>query len=151
MVAGLLGLGLAAWLFALTLGLPRSSFVPIGPEFYPRIVLAATAVLSIAVIAGDLRRRRRAAPPETPPRRNLRLVAATFVVFGAYVGLLPLLGFRLATFGFMLALQVTLDPPATRGRWITIVAVAVVTTAVVYLAFERYLTVLLPRGSLTGF
>ncbi|MCC7273956.1 MAG: tripartite tricarboxylate transporter TctB family protein [Alphaproteobacteria bacterium] len=149
-LAGLLGLALSVWLFALTAGLPKSSFVPIGPDFYPRIVLAATALLSVAVAVEGVRGRRPRLPGAAP-RRNLRLVLLTFLVFGLYVALLPLLGFRAATLAFLLALQVVLDPPADRRRWVTVALVAVVTTAVAYFAFERYLSVLLPRGSLTGF
>ena len=37
-------------LFALTLGLKASPLVPIGPGFYPRIVLGITAVLSAALL-----------------------------------------------------------------------------------------------------
>ena len=43
-VAGLICLALSIGMLALTRGLPQSSFVPIGPEFYPRIVLGIMAV-----------------------------------------------------------------------------------------------------------
>jgi hypothetical protein len=36
------------------------------------------------------------------------------------------------------------------GNGLTVIGVAVGTSAVTYLAFERYLTVLLPRGAWTG-
>ncbi|BBK39998.1 hypothetical protein STVA_00180 [Allostella vacuolata] len=149
-VAGLLGLGLSIWLFALTWGLPKSPFVPIGPDFYPRIVLAVTAILSLALIAGDrLARRRR--QPAAPVARNYRLVALTFLVFGVYVLALPALGFRLATLLFLAGLQVLLEPPRSRGRWLTVAAVAIVASFGIFAVFEHYLSVLLPRGAWTGF
>ena len=47
------------------------------------------------------------------PRRNYRLVVIAFAIVGAYVALLPLLGFRLATVLFVAALQAALDRPRT--------------------------------------
>jgi len=145
-LAGLACLALSLALFAASRGLPQPALVPIGPAFYPRILFAVTALLSAALVAADLRRRER---PGLPPFRH-RLVLLTFAVFGGYVLLLPVLGYRVATFLFVAALQVGLEPAATR-RWWQVAAVAFLTTMVSYLVFERYLAVLLPRGRLTGF
>jgi hypothetical protein len=63
-IAGLVCLAGSLFLLALTRGLPQPALVPIGPGFYPRIVLVATALLSALLIASDLlsrRRRQRAA------------------------------------------------------------------------------------------
>lgn len=146
-VAGLVCLAGSLVLLALTVGLPRPALVPIGPGFYPRIVLVLTAVLSAALVVSDLLSRARAAPAPG----GGHLVMATFAIFTGYVVLLPYLGYRLATFAFMVALQATLATAAGRVRWPVVVATAVVTTAVTYYVFETYLSVLLPRGRFTGF
>jgi hypothetical protein len=78
-------------------------------------------------------------------------VLLTFVVFALYLFVLPEIGFRLATFVFVAALQIALDPPRKLRDWRRIVLVALATVAVTYLVFERYLYVLLPRGRLTDF
>jgi hypothetical protein len=158
-IAGLVCLAISAWLLFLTRGLPPPIMVPIGPAFYPRLVLSCMALLSVLLIVGDwrTRRRRRGAPTTTPAkavatRPNYLLVAATFVVFTIYVVLLPLLGFRIATLFFVAALQVTLDgSPARRSwrYWLRVALVAIATTLICDLAFERYLSVLLPRGRWT--
>ena len=146
-VAGLVCLALSLVLLAMTRGLPQPALVPVGPAFYPRILLTITAALSAALLLTDLFRRRPAAGP-TPVR--YRLVVLAFVIFGAYVALLPYLGYRLATFLFVGVLQATLEPP--RGaRWGFVLALALVTTLVTYYVFEGYLSVLLPRGRVTGF
>ena len=150
LVAGLIGLALSIWLLVLTRGMPRSTFVPIGPDFYPRIVLVLTAILSLAVIAGDLARRRRAASAGGTPA-NYRLVVLTFAAFGLYVGLLPHLGFRLATLLFVAGLQILLEPPRSPGLWLTVAIVAFVSSFATFLVFERHLSILLPRGGWTGF
>jgi hypothetical protein len=141
-------------LFWATLGLERHPMVPVGPGFYPRIVLGVIALMALALVASDVLARRRAAP--APPAAagdapNYRLVAIAFAAFAAYVLALPWLGFRLATFLFLLAMPVLLERPGSRRRWVTVVLVAVIATAATYYAFERYLYVLLPRGRWTGF
>ena len=146
---GLAVLAASLFLFALTLGLKDNPLVPIGPGYYPRIVLGVTAVLALAVVLADLWRR--APPPRSTERLNYGMVAAMFAVFGLYCGALPYLGFRIATFIYVAASNAMLDVPKGTKGWLRVLAVALITTVAVYIAFERYLTVLLPRGRWTGF
>jgi putative tricarboxylic transport membrane protein len=147
-VAGLAGLAGALLLLWASRGLPQPALVPIGPAFYPRIVLTIIALLSAALLIGDLLGVRRVAAANAPA--HYRLVVLAFVIFTGYVGLLPVLGYRAATFLFVGALQVALEPPRGR-RWALVLAVALGTALVTYGVFEHYLSVLLPRGRLTGF
>jgi hypothetical protein len=49
-------------------------------------------------------------------------------------------------------MPLALQPPrGARRRWMVVFAVALIATVVIYLAFESYLQVLLPRGRWTGF
>jgi hypothetical protein len=64
---------------------------------------------------------------------------------------LPLLGFRVGTAVYVAAANVLLDPPRGARGWARVAVVALATSAVTYGVFEHYLTVLLPRGSWTGF
>jgi hypothetical protein len=157
-IAGLICLVLSIGMLVLTRGLPQSPFVPLGPDFYPRIVLIIMLVLSVMLLASDLLRLRRRsvavaadananAPAE---RRNYRLVGLTFVIFAGYVILLPLAGYRLATFLFMMALQSAIDPPRGMRRWAVVILSALASSAVTYIVFDHYLSVLLPRGHWTG-
>ncbi len=155
-VAGLICLALAIGMLVLTRGLPQSPLVPIGPDFYPRIVLIIMAVLSAMMVAFDLWRQRSQAGPATAPagappeKRNYRLVALTFAVFAGYVILLPLVGYRLSTFIFMAALQAVFEKPRSARRWFVLLISALATAAITYIVFEHYLSVLLPRGRWTG-
>ena len=155
-IAGLICLALSIVMLVLTRGLPQSSFVPVGPDFYPRIVLVIMAVLSVMLIASDLWRQQSkiaAATVGAEPaaqKRNYRLVGMTFAVFAGYVVLLPLVGYRLATFLFMLALQAVIDPPRGVRRWVVVMVSALASSAVTYIVFDHYLSVLLPRGHWTG-
>jgi putative tricarboxylic transport membrane protein len=152
-VTGLVVLAASLVLFALTLGLKHNPMVPIGPGFYPRIVLAIAAAIGLALMATDLLRRRPAVAAGTKRGEgaNYPLVALVFVVFALYALALPLLGFRIATFVFAAALNLVLDRPRSAVHWGRALAFGAITAGSTYYAFEYYLSVLLPRGSWTGF
>jgi putative tricarboxylic transport membrane protein len=151
-IAGLILLGLSLVLFSNSFTLPYLPIVPVGPGFYPRIVLGFLALASLMLVAQDWLKRRRTAvvTRASGDRRNYQLVAALFAAVGAYVWLLPLLGFRLATALFIGAAQIILDFPLTARAWMVVSVVALATTLTTYAVFNSYLLVLLPRGTLTG-
>ncbi|MGY3620279.1 tripartite tricarboxylate transporter TctB family protein [Bradyrhizobium sp. USDA 10063] len=151
--AGLIFLAVSLALLVQSFGLPQLPLVPVGPGFYPRIVLIFMAVTSAALVVQDLLARRAgeasvAAPAQ--PQRAYGLVALSFAMIALYIVLLPLLGYRIATVVFVAAMQATLERPTTRRQWAVLSAIAVGTSALTYLVFERYLAVLLPRGSWTN-
>jgi hypothetical protein len=156
-ITGLVVLAASLVLLWATLGLERHPMVPVGPGFYPRIVLGITAAMAFLLVVLDVLARRKAVPkadrpaPDGAARPNYGLVVAAFAVFTAYVLALPYLGFRIATFAFLVAMQAVLEPPHGVRRWVIVLAVALVATAASYYAFERYLHVLLPRGHWTDF
>lgn len=153
-IAGLVCLVTSLGLFAATIGLPEASLlVPVGPGFYPRIVLGITAIFSALLVVSDVisRRRGATATEAARPPANHALVLLTFSVFGIYVAILPYLGFRISTFIFVAAMQALLDPPRGSRRWLLLAVVALATTVTTYYVFEAYLLVLLPRGRWTDF
>jgi putative tricarboxylic transport membrane protein len=147
-VAGLVCFGGSVMLWWIARGLPQPALVPIGPGFYPGLLFTVTAVLSAALVITDVLGRAHRVPP---PPIAYRLVLVTFAIFAAYVFLLPVLGYRVATLLFVAVLQAALEPPRTARRWALVVVMAVAATLVTYYVFEAYLNVLLPRGRLTGF
>jgi hypothetical protein len=147
--AGLAVLAASLFLLALTLGLKDNPLVPIGPGYYPRIVLAITAAFALALVLMDALAKNRSA--SVPEKLNYVLVVEMFVVFGLYVGALPYVGFRISTFLYVAASNALLDFPRNVRSWTRVGLVALITTVVVYYMFERYLTVLMPRGRWTNF
>jgi hypothetical protein len=89
--------------------------------------------------------------PRPLPKADYGAVVLHFAVFGLYVLALPSLGFRVATVAYIAASNALLAWPRSAKEWLRVAAVALVATAVVYLVFEHYLSVLLPRGRWTGF
>ena len=151
--AALAILAVSALLYWATLGLQQHPLAPVSPGFYPRIVLGTTGGLSALMAIQNVLARRRARQPQARPARQFDYgrVLRAFAVFGAYVLALPYLGFRIATCAFLIAMQATLEWPRGVRRWLTVLAVALLGTAIIYLVFEQYLKVLLPRGRWTRF
>ncbi len=149
-IAGLILLGISLALLIQSFSLPQVPLVPVGPGFYPRIVLIFLASTSALLVAQDVLARRARAAAEGQGARLHKLVVAAFAIVAAYCFLLPPLGYRLATPLFVAGLQAALELPRTAKQWVWLVAVALGATVVTYLAFESYLLVLLPRGAWTG-
>ena len=165
-ISGLIGLAVSLALLSQSFGLPKLPLVPIGPGFYPALILGFTALACLALIVQDLLAGQQLAPPDAASvpapasdaasvgggriDRGKLLVAASFATVTAYIALLPLLGFRIATTLFVAAFQVLLERPTTQRQLTVVALVAVLTAAITYVVFESYLMVLLPRGTLTG-
>jgi putative tricarboxylic transport membrane protein len=125
-------------------------FIPIGPSFYPRVVLVFLAGLAVWLIVEDtLKGRRTAKEAKKPagPAPNYRRVLIGFLVFLGYVACLDFLGYVASTFLFVLGLSWAIGPRNMR-EMPKLVAVAVGTALATYVIFERYLYVFLPRGLL---
>jgi hypothetical protein len=154
-IAGLVGLAVSLALLPFAFGLPKLPIVPVGPGFYPTLVLTFMAAMSAVLVIQDVVAQRRSEPAVAAgadvaqPKRNYLLVLASFITVAIYIALLPLLGFRIATALFVAAFQAVLERPMTLRRWAVQTAIAVGTAAVTYLVFERYLSVILPRGTWT--
>jgi putative tricarboxylic transport membrane protein len=146
--AGLVVLAASLVLFALTLDLKASSLVPVGPGFYPRIVLGIAALFAAWLIFADLLGKSARQPLA---RANYGAVVLHFAVFGVYIVALPGLGFRIATLLYVAAANALMDPPRRPMHWLRVVLLALGTVLATYYAFEHYLSVLLPRGRWTDF
>jgi len=154
-LAGLVVCAASLVLFGLTLRLEENPLVPIGPGFYPRIVLALTAALSGWLAVSDfLQSHRRPVAGDAKPsaaKPDYAAVAIQFAIFGLYVAALTPLGFRVSTFLYVAAVNAILDPPRRPVQWLRVLALAAATALATWFVFERYLSVLMPRGRWTDF
>jgi hypothetical protein len=147
---GLVVLAASLLLFWLTLDLKGNPMVPIGPGFYPRIVLGLSALLSAILVVRNLLSAPR--PPATQgANADYPAVALHFAVFGLYLVALPAIGFRIATFVYVAAANALMNVPRGAKGWVRVVLLAFFTALVTWLVFERELLVLLPRGRWTDF
>jgi len=146
--AGLVVLAASLVLFGLTLELKANPLVPIGPGFYPRIVLGVTALLAVLLVVADWYAAKKAGP-RVPA--DYAAVVLQFAVFGIYVAALPWLGFRIATFAYVAVTNALMDPPRGARQWARVAAIALASALATYFVFEHYLSVLLPSGRWTDF
>jgi len=146
--AGLVVLAASLVLFGLTLELKANPLVPIGPGFYPRIVLGVTALLAALLVVIDWYAAKKAGPKVSA---DYAAVVLQFAVFGIYVAALPWLGFRIATFAYVAVTNALMDPPRGARQWARVAAIALASALATYFVFEHYLSVLLPRGRWTDF
>jgi hypothetical protein len=142
-IIGLVLLGLAGSVWWLSRELPSPPFVPLTPAFFPRLLAAILAGLSLLLLARGVRAPAAAAPARGPLAPTLLV----FVPLGVYIWLAPRLGFFVTTFLFVLAEGLLLGD--RRGASVVrAVAVAALTTVACYVVFTRYLQVLFPEGVL---
>jgi hypothetical protein len=146
-VGGLLALLSLVLLWA-TREIPHPPLIPIGPAFYPRVVLVVFLLLSLFLLIEGLRAPGRARPWDVKTWFvRYRVILACFALFGLYVLAMPLLGYLLSTAFFTAAMQWLLGRRGFRPLP-AVLAVAVGTSLGTYAVFQLYLHVLLPRGTL---
>jgi len=149
---GWIGVGLlcfSGWLYANLDKIPPNPLVPIGPAFYPRFLLLLTLLLSLALVVQDVLahlKQENKGKGAFINWLNYQSTLLSFAVFGAYVLLLPQLGYLLSTILFVTALQWLLGKPLWRQLPGSL-SIGIGTSLITYVIFEKYLHVFLPRGS----
>jgi putative tricarboxylic transport membrane protein len=130
-------IAVAAVLFALTFGfekLPEGLAGGFGAEAFPRLVLGVIAALAILLFA---------APPASAAPEPIRpMVYYSAGSLLAFMVLLPLAGMLPAMFLFQLGLAYLWG----ERRHLLVLAVAVVTTALLWAVFVRGFGIPLPKG-----
>ena len=122
----------------------------------PTLLGVLLAGLSVILIIQGIRKLREAgsdAKKEKTNKGDLLAIVLTFAVIIGYTLIMPPLGFCLSTILFLF-LQMLILAPNDKRNYLLFATVAVVFTAVVFVAFRVGLQMLLPRGvieSLLGF
>ena len=117
----------------------------------PILLGALLAILSVLLIAQGLKKMKLPGDGEAKksgPADNVA-VLLTFVVIISYIMAMPVLGFCLST-AIYLFLQMLVLAPADKRNFALFAIVAVVFTALVFVAFRVGLQQLLPRGVIEG-
>ena len=121
-------------------------------QIMPTLLGAILAVLSIVCIIQGIRQMK--APDEAEETKkkgkgDLMAVVLTFAVIIGYILVMPTLGFILSTILYLF-LQMLILAPAEKRNYVLFAIVAVVFTALVFVAFRVGLQQLLPRGLIEG-
>lgn len=146
-VSGVVLLALSIWLFVMAHALPVKATSATGPGFFPKIIAALMAVMSVALIAREWLAWRRTggmAPPVAWGNwKRMLMVLAAILGFTAFVSIL---GFLITTFLFLFVMLFLLEP-VKKTIWKKLL-IAAVMTAVVYVIFAVVFGASLPRGLL---
>lgn len=132
--------------------LPSSMWEPLGSGSFPRLVLGTLVIFNVALVIQSANTWR-----HTPSTSNdvgllgwlhqRRLALATLAAFALYAVTMPWLGFALASFCFLLAVQVILG--ARRGRRLLVaLIIAGVFSIGLDLLFRHVFLISLPQGRL---
>jgi len=125
-------------------------------KIMPILLGVLLAVLSVVCIIQGMRQMKANKKEDNAKKMDkgdLMAVVFTFAVIIGYILIMPLLGFILSTVLYLF-LQMLILAPAEKRNYALFAIVAVVFTAIVFVAFRVGLQQLLPRGvieSLLGF
>jgi putative tricarboxylic transport membrane protein len=121
----------------------------VGSGLWPFAALLVCLVLSILMLLSNLRAAKSAEPsPELSPealaekRRARTTVGLSIACFLAYIVVMPLVGFVLATFFYILAFAFILGE---RRGWVLLGSPPVI-TAVIMGVFAKFITIPFPKG-----
>ena len=121
----------------------------VGSGLWPFVSLLVCLVLSILLLLSNLRAAKSAEPsPERSPealaekRRARTTVGLSIACFLAYIVVIPVVGFILATFFYILAFAFILGE---RRRWVLLGSPPVI-TAVIMGVFAKFITIPFPKG-----
>ncbi len=118
----------------------------------PVLLGVLLAILSVVCIYQGVRRLKAPEGEEAAKkldRGDLMAVVFTFAVIIGYILVMPMLGFILSTVLYLF-LQMLILAPADKRNYVLFAIVAVVFTALVFVAFRVGLQQLLPRGVIEG-
>lgn len=139
-------------LFLAAAGIPTSRFEKLGAGAFPKIVFAGIALVAVIAIIDALRKipagaYGRFAAQTCAWARRRYLVFVTLAALAVYLILIPVLGFSIASFLFILALELVLMPRRPATLLIAVIVAAVFSFGLNWL-FAEVFTVFLPRGVL---
>jgi putative tricarboxylic transport membrane protein len=155
-VIGLIIVVMSILLLYNTTGIPTPPIVPLGPAFYPQILLALLLIMGMILFILDISKRKPSGEKKEDKKKDRRdkgwlikykKIIWGFVVFGLYILFIPIIGFYSTTAIVLVVLQGLLGYREFKQLPLFFV-ISIVTTVCIYLIFEKYLMVVFPKGRL---
>lgn len=140
----------SAGLFISALAIPDSRFERLGAGAFPQMVFVALMFMSTVAIVDALRKISRPAYGrflrETVAWvRRRHLVFVVLAALGTYIAMMPMLGFSVASFIFILGVELVLMPRDWKTMLIALIVAIVFSFGLNWL-FAEVFDVFLPRG-----
>lgn len=144
---------LSAAMIAMALQFPKSAIMEIGPDFMPIVVSSCTLVLGFVLLYLSLRKLRRAdaAEQDVKDESDYKRVSVSFALILVYVFTMKPIGFIISTILYLPLQMLVLAPEDKRKKKdvITVSAVSIIFTLVVFLLFRYGFKIVLPSGLFT--
>lgn len=147
LIVGIFFLILSIIIFFQTGSLPDSSYEPLGPAGFPKIIVLAMGLLSILLIAKRLKsiNLSQAGFDFKKIFKDYKLIIITLINFLFYILIMRYIGFRISTFIFVLITQLLLGP-RKEIKYLLVISIALVISLGSYYFFQNYLGVIFPAG-----
>lgn len=147
LIVGIFFLILSLIIFFQAGSLPVSSYEPLGPAGFPKIIVSAMGILSIFLIVKKLKTidLNQAGLDFKKILKEYKLIFVTLFNFFIYILIMRYIGFRISTFIFVFTTQLLLGPRKER-KYFIIGSVALVISLGSYYFFQNYLGVIFPTG-----
>jgi hypothetical protein len=151
-IAGIIFMGISIFLFIQTLKFPKPPVQGTGPSFWPQVILTLMVIFSIALIINGLTSRKTGAAGTARPKVALNVKSVPKSVWGILVTTLFVfffkqLGYMLSTFFFLIILINVINFDLRPKKLITSAIQSLLMLGMIYLIFDVFLKVNLPKGS----
>jgi hypothetical protein len=147
LIVGIFFLILSIIIFFQTGSLPDSSYEPLGPAGFPKIIVLAMGILSVFLIVKKLKSMNlsQAGIDFKKLFKDYKLIIITLINFLFYILIMKYIGFRISTFIFVFITQLFLGPRKEK-KYFLIISIAIVISLGSYYFFQNYLGVIFPAG-----
>jgi putative tricarboxylic transport membrane protein len=141
---------LCALMYIGTFSIKITKTVSVSAAYFPRLILAITAVLAVIYMYFALKALKNSTAKEKEKEekkdiKSLLLTMGTFIVYGVLV---DILGFVIASIGYLIVQMWVMLEVKNKKELIKFTVISVISTVLVYYVFTRLFYVSLPSGSL---
>jgi len=155
-VIGLIIVVMSLLLLYNTTGISTPPIVPLGPAFYPQILLALLFIMGMILFISCILKGRSSGDKKSEKKKVLederwliryKKIIWGFVFFGLYILFIPIIGFYISTAMVLVILQGILGYREFKQLPLFFL-ISIMTTISIYFVFEKYLMIVFPKGLL---
>lgn len=144
-ISAVIGMIVSAAAFGYTFTFKQFKNVPVGPEFFPRVLAIALFIFCVLLLLTNLKTsetNNKSAPTMSLKNRGMQKALAGLAIVVVYALLWEVLGFLIITPIAIFLMTLLLG----KRSYIKMIIVAVGATAIVFLAFKYLLGIQMPLG-----
>ena len=144
-ISAVIGMIVSAAAFGYTFTFKQFKNVPVGPEFFPRVLAIALCIFCVLLLLTNLKTsetNNKSAPTMSLKNRGMQKALAGLAIVVVYALLWEVLGFLIITPIAIFLMTLLLG----KRSYIKMIVIAVGATAIVFLAFKYLLGIQMPLG-----